>query len=541
MNTLSLKSALRLINVLVLVVLLVVVGVGAVGLRQVSRSANQMGLGKDVVADILPPPLFLIEAQLTAYDLASSGTADRPTLLKKLADLHKDYNDRNQFWTSLEFDTQVKSTLLGEQKTQGDLFWKEIDGQFLPALNNGDETKMAESLKQVRDHYEAHKKGVAETVIVGNTFAERALASLIHSSQTDTWLMYAVGGFGVAAIFFLMQALNRWLLSVLGGEPSVVATITRTISEGHLDQSIPVRDGDKSSALAACKLMQEKLKDTIGRIATEARSVASSASQLSEAAHQVAASSAHQAQSASSAAAAVDELTVSIDHVSGNADEAHRLAMDAREAASSSSTEMQSASLEVERVALSVDESALSIHELSEQIQQIGKVTTVIRDIADQTNLLALNAAIEAARAGETGRGFAVVADEVRKLAERTTQSVHEISGMIASVQVGAKNAVDSMLASKINVTNVVSTAGNATNSMENIQAAATSVKEAVVSISGALREQGTASIDLAKNVESIAQMSEQNMAAIKSVASTAKSLAFSSEKLQTEVLFFRV
>ncbi|HEY6898666.1 MAG TPA: methyl-accepting chemotaxis protein [Rhodocyclaceae bacterium] len=93
----------------------------------------------------------------------------------------------------------------------------------------------------------------------------------------------------------------------------------------------------------------------------------------------------------------------------------------------------------------SVAASAQTIRTLESSATEIGRIVTVINEIASQTNLLALNAAIEAARAGETGRGFAVVADEVRKLAERTSGATKEIREMIDNVQTQAEEAVARM------------------------------------------------------------------------------------------------
>lgn len=83
------------------------------------------------------------------------------------------------------------------------------------------------------------------------------------------------------------------------------------------------------------------------------------------------------------------------------------------------------------------------IAELALKFKQVEEVLGLITSIASQTNLLALNANIEAARAGEHGKGFAVVADEVRKLAEGTKNSAKDISELIESISLEAKNVLE--------------------------------------------------------------------------------------------------
>jgi methyl-accepting chemotaxis protein len=56
-----------------------------------------------------------------------------------------------------------------------------------------------------------------------------------------------------------------------------------------------------------------------------------------------------------------------------------------------------------------------------------------------------------------------------------------------------------------------------------------------------ALREQGTASTDIARNVERIAQMAEQNSSAVRDTAGTARRLEDLAQQLRAEVSHFRI
>lgn len=76
-----------------------------------------------------------------------------------------------------------------------------------------------------------------------------------------------------------------------------------------------------------------------------------------------------------------------------------------------------------------------AVRNLGNKTDEIGRIVTVIDEVASETGLLALNAAILAAQAGSAGKGFSVVAEEIGQLAERTSGSTREIADLVEQVQ----------------------------------------------------------------------------------------------------------
>lgn len=318
--------------------------------------------------------------------------------------------------------------------------------------------------------------------------------------------------------------------------------IAREIAGGNLAVAIPDNRNDEMGVLLKSLLeMRDGLRKMVSDLKVNAEGVNSAAIQLSASSTQIASATAHQSEAASSMAAAIEEMTVSINHVSDSAREAHSITSDTGEQSQMGNRIIQDTIAEMQRISQTVDEAAHTIQAMGDSSQKISSIVQVIKDVAEQTNLLALNAAIEAARAGEQGRGFAVVADEVRKLAERTAQATTQIGGMITEVQTGAQAAVGIMKKTVARVEDGVGLAKKAGDSIMGISNSTQRVVSAVNDISNALKEQGVASNDIASNVEKIAQMSEENSAATRESAATARNLEQLADSTSKAVAVFRV
>jgi aerotaxis receptor len=184
------------------------------------------------------------------------------------------------------------------------------------------------------------------------------------------------------------------------------------------------------------------------------------------------------------------------------------------------------------KVAETVQRSSKTISDLGVSIERIGKIANSIKEIADQTNLLALNAAIEAARAGEQGRGFAVVADEVRKLAERTASSTKDITKTIADITAISEEAVKSMGEAVVEVESGITLIRTNGEQLKEVMEATVSMSQRIDHITLSSKEQSVAGENVAKSLEHITSLVDENARSSQQTRDAAVELAKSADEL---------
>jgi methyl-accepting chemotaxis protein len=341
---------------------------------------------------------------------------------------------------------------------------------------------------------------------------EHLVSSDADFTASRNWLiaLTILGSMVSAAIGGLTtRKIAREIASV---EESVAAIRTNL----DLTHRIPLSGKSEISQIAASmNSLLEEFQAVVKTMKDSGRRVSKTSDELSHSVGQLAASVTQQNEATSSMAASVEEMAVSVTHVSDSSSTAQGIAQTSLATAEHGEQIIRRTVGEMIETASAVQSTSTAMEDLGARSEEIGSIAGVIKEIADQTNLLALNAAIEAARAGEMGRGFAVVADEVRKLAERTTSATQEIATVIGAIQGETRGAVDDMHRVVGQVTANADEARLAGETIVRIREGSQQVVEVSREIATALKEQSAASDEIARQIEKIATMSEENTTAM--------------------------
>jgi methyl-accepting chemotaxis protein len=474
--------------------------------RMNHRAADQIYTAKDVVADILPPPMYLIEMRLVlSQALDGSLPHDRvPTEVKRLTD---EYQARVQHWKTHP-PHGLEAQLMGQQHSAGLRFIQQAEA-FATQLPTADPDTLRTLVTQAHASYLEHRRGVDETVRAATVFSE---ASLEQSRQTDRRVFQAEVGLLTLAVSLLL-AVGWWVRRRIVHPIQAAVRVADRIAAGDLTQPVAIRStGETGQLLRALTAMQQALTGLVGEVRQATEHIQVTASEVAAGNQDLSIRTEQAASNLEETAASMEEINATVSNSAAAARQASELVNSASGIAARGGEMMASA--------------VSTMDTISQRSRQIHDIIGVIDGIAFQTNILALNAAVEAARAGEQGRGFAVVAGEVRNLAQRSAQAAKEIKTLIGT-------SVDSVDTGSRQVADVGRTMNEIVTSVQKVTGMISEITAAAGEQSNGIAQVNTA-------VSHLDQMTQQNSALVEQSAAAAESLRQQAGRLADTVSRFK-
>jgi methyl-accepting chemotaxis protein len=499
--------------------------------------------GKDLAADILPPPEYIIESYLVLQRLQNEpDPGKQQSYVKEIEKLKKEFDERHEFWKKELPDGDIKKVLIQDSYAPAMAFYKTASERFIPAVLKGDAKAASEIIKLSLDPvYAAHRAHIDTLVDMVNKKCAAVEEGAAASLKSFIIVIVVLNVMILAGVLAIGAIISRSIRKQLGGDPSEVHEIVTRVANGDLTIAVHTIGNDSTSIMASIRVMVENLRHLISQTVDISSGIASASNQLHSTSEQIATGAEEVASQTNTVATASEEMSHTSSDIARNCTMAAEASQHTNQSATKGAAIVQKTINGMCLIAERVQSSAKTVGALGARSEQIGAIVGTIEDIADQTNLLALNAAIEAARAGEQGRGFAVVADEVRALAERTTRATREIGEMIKAIQKETGEAVKAMEEGVREVEKGTVTSMESGHALEEILERINEVSMQINQIATAAEEQTATTGEVSSNILQITEVVHQTARGAEETASAAAQLADQARELQNLVSRFRL
>ncbi len=210
---------------------------------------TEIASGKDLIADILPPPAYIIETYLTTHALADAedpGEVSR--LISKLEEHQTVFSERIEHWKKHLPEGELRSALTGKAQETALEYFRILEAQLIPLVRERklDEARTLVSA-QLKTQYEQHHKAIGEVVKLAEQYNSQLEASTQATIDAMMWWTSAT-----AITVCLIVGAIIWLAS-RNATRRLAATreLAQALAAGNFSQRLCTQGGDEIDQMGA--------------------------------------------------------------------------------------------------------------------------------------------------------------------------------------------------------------------------------------------------------------------------------------------------
>lgn len=286
---------------------------------------KEIMLNKDLVADILPPPEYLIETYLTSIQMHDETDAQvLEKQIQKCEALKKEYLLRHEYWKQVLPEGKLKEILTIKSYEPAVEFFDILEKQFIPAVKAQDAVQVDGLMKgRLKDVYEKHRTAIDEAVKLANiessTIEKSVQGKITWTKTIAIGLSSVILGIFIVLAFIMVKSINR---SVSG----LSDTIKDIVRNKDLTMRIEIIGRDEigkigqgvNGFIADFEEIISKVKETSSQVNSATQEVSSGSQNLSQLTQE-------QASAVEEVAATFEQMTASIKQNASHAEKGHEV------------------------------------------------------------------------------------------------------------------------------------------------------------------------------------------------------------------------
>lgn len=217
LNQMSLKAKLLFLvgtSLLTLVSVMLVVMMIMAEIRIGGDNYKRIVNGKDLVADILPPPMFVVESESHVQSIPSSKDQKKKlSRVKEVEKLRSAFQARVDYWKNYPYlPDDVRSQLFDKVIPSAEAYFDYVEEKIFSDVKSGNIKDLSIHLVDVQEIYDHHFEEVTKLVEITNAWSIKDQESVVsqgNQMKIVLWIMILVAVLAIVSIsWFIMVSIS---------------------------------------------------------------------------------------------------------------------------------------------------------------------------------------------------------------------------------------------------------------------------------------------------------------------------------------------